>query len=114
MRDAAMLGISLAEAGWVPDFAVRAAIRRLAQGRLDEFAGFDAEASLQRADSFRRQMWSGPIAIHVESANEQHYEVAPEFFERVLGSRLKYSCALFGHGVDSLDLAELRTVVLVR
>ena len=107
-----MWGIALAEAGWVPDFVVRAAIRRLAQGRLDEFAGLSAEASLQRAESFRRLMWSGPIAVHVDSANEQHYEVAPEFFERVLGARLKYSCALFGHGVESLDLAEERMLAL--
>lgn len=107
-----MIGISLAEAGRVPDFAVRMAIRRLIKGRLAEFSCLDPEAALQRAEAFREELFSGSIALDVESANEQHYEVAPEFFERVLGAQLKYSCGLWDDGVDKLDASEERMLAV--
>lgn len=31
-----------------------------------------------------------PIAVHMEDANTQHYEVPTEFYHLVLGKRLKY------------------------
>jgi cyclopropane-fatty-acyl-phospholipid synthase len=39
-------------------------------------------------------------------ANQQHYEVPAAFFEAVLGRHLKYSCALWEPGTESLDAAE--------
>ncbi len=33
-----------------------------------------------------------PIAVNTESANSQHYEVPTEFYQLVLGKRLKYRC----------------------
>ena len=42
----------------------------------------------------------------VEKANEQHYELPPEFFELVLGPRLKYSSCLWPAGVETLAEAE--------
>ena len=47
-----------------------------------------------------------PIATHTAVANEQHYEVPSAFFEKVLGTRLKYSCALFENDETDLDRAE--------
>lgn len=47
-----------------------------------------------------------PVAIHTEEANQQHYELPPEFFRLCLGPRLKYSCAYWANGVHTLAQAE--------
>jgi cyclopropane-fatty-acyl-phospholipid synthase len=49
---------------------------------------------------------SGPIAISVGAANEQHYEVPAPFFELVLGPRLKYSCCHWDSSTADLAAAE--------
>ena len=51
-------------------------------------------------------MRDGPIAELTPFANKQHYEVPPAFFEKVLGSKLKYSCSLLGDNQKSLNDAE--------
>ena len=48
----------------------------------------------------------GPIAVHTDAANKQHYEVPAAVFELVLGPRLKYSSALFETGSEDLGAAE--------
>jgi cyclopropane-fatty-acyl-phospholipid synthase len=53
-------------------------------------------------DDLRRS----PIAVETRAANEQHYEVPPAFFQKVLGRRLKYSCCHWPSGVETLDAAE--------
>lgn len=53
-------------------------------------------------DSFER----GPIAMSVDAANAQHYEVPAAFFEHVLGARLKYSCCHWDSSTRDLDDAE--------
>lgn len=69
---------------------VRAAIARRvrASARASEGHG-DPVAAFAAARS------RGPIAVHADSANDQHYEVPAEFFELALGPRLKYSSALY-------------------
>ncbi|MFI5033751.1 MAG: SAM-dependent methyltransferase [Reyranellales bacterium] len=57
-------------------------------------------------DDFARDMARRAIAEHVESANEQHYELPPEFFALHLGPRRKYSCCLYSTGTESLAEAE--------
>ncbi|KAG0625134.1 hypothetical protein M758_2G030300 [Ceratodon purpureus] len=47
-----------------------------------------------------------PIAVNTEDANAQHYEVPTEFYQLVLGKRLKYSSAYFPQKNSSLDEAE--------
>ena len=49
---------------------------------------------------------SSPIAIETIAANDQHYEVPPEFFERCLDKHLKYSCCYWPNEVSNLDQAE--------
>jgi cyclopropane-fatty-acyl-phospholipid synthase len=97
--------IGLVERGFVPDFAVRAGIRKLLVSRLAEQEG-DAERGQEALQKFVDDLRRSPIAIHTDKANEQHYEVPPEFFKRVLGKRMKYSSCLYGPGVQSLDEAE--------
>jgi cyclopropane-fatty-acyl-phospholipid synthase len=55
---------------------------------------------------FARQMAVLEIAEHTDAANDQHYELPPEFFRICLGVRLKYSCCLYGDGAETLDQAE--------
>ena len=100
--------IHLAEAGWVPDPVLRWGIRRACARRLrdeDRRRGGvgDAEAT---ADAVRR-LAREDIALVPALANAQHYEVPAAFFQRVLGPRLKYSCAWWGEGIATLADAEV-------
>ena len=91
----------LLDSGMLPDLVLRAGIRRLLRERLRSVdAGEAAKAELVA------RMRSGPIALHAETANDQHYELPPEFFQAVLGRRLKYSSGYWPEGVDGLDGAE--------
>jgi len=97
---------ALLATGLVPDALIRLRIRQLLRQRLQEESAGGLEAV---HDRFRRHLeaWAaGPVAVHAADANEQHYEVPPAFFERVLGPRLKYSSALFETGAESLGQAE--------
>jgi cyclopropane-fatty-acyl-phospholipid synthase len=55
---------------------------------------------------FARMMATYSIAEHTDTANEQHYELPPRFFELTLGPKRKYSCCLFTHGDETLAQAE--------
>jgi cyclopropane-fatty-acyl-phospholipid synthase len=94
-----MFGIRLAEAGLVPDTAIRWGIRRMLADRL-------LEARLFEGAAFIEGLATSPIALLPERANEQHYEVPAGFFEHVLGRRLKYSSGYWPKGVSALDAAE--------
>ena len=85
-----------------PDFIARPAIDSLvseARKRLDRAAPHDEAV-------FARDMARRAIAEHTAAANEQHYELPPEFFEICLGARLKYSCCLYPADDTTLDEAE--------
>ncbi len=69
-----------------------------------------AAADPHAAASFARAMAQRPIAEHVEAANAQHYELPSSFFDLVLGPQRKYSCCLYGAGVQSLAAAEERAL----
>lgn len=100
------LAIQACERGWVPDSLTRLAVRRLCRQRLVD----EHHQQLSKRDALLRQRlqeWqAGPLAIATAEANDQHYEVPPAFYEHVLGRHLKYSCAYWPDGVDSLDAAE--------
>ena len=59
-----------------------------------------------------RKLAGSPVAIETAAANEQHYEVPTEFYQRVLGKHLKYSSCYFTHPSESLDDAEARMLEL--
>ncbi len=99
-------GIALAERGLLPDRLVRAGIRRLNRKRLVREDRGDPEAQAAAYEAFLERLRTGPVAVETRAANVQHYEVPPPFFEQVLGSRMKYSCALWTTGVRTLDEAE--------
>jgi cyclopropane-fatty-acyl-phospholipid synthase len=98
--------IELCERGWIPDPLTRYGIRRLCALRLREETGGDAEAVERRFRDLLAELRASPIAIETRAANEQHYEVPTRFFQLCLGRRLKYSCAYYPSGDESLDQAE--------
>ena len=49
---------------------------------------------------------NSPIALVPDKANEQHYEVPPEFFKLVLGKHMKYSSGYWEKNNYSLDESE--------
>ncbi|MFZ5831037.1 MAG: SAM-dependent methyltransferase [Planctomycetota bacterium] len=55
---------------------------------------------------FLAELRRSPVAIDTEAANVQHYEVPTEFFLRVLGPRLKYSCCFWPGPETTLAAAE--------
>ena len=94
--------IELVERGLVPDVLVRAGIRRLCADRLREERLRAREALPRLLEDISR----GPVAPVPEKANEQHYELPPSFMALALGKRMKYSCALYPRGDETLDAAE--------
>jgi cyclopropane-fatty-acyl-phospholipid synthase len=98
--------IGLAERGVLPLPMLRLGVRRLLRDRLVEV---EAEHDLQE---FLRLLAHSPVAVDTEAANAQHYEVPADFFERVLGPRMKYSGAYWPPGVTDLAAAELAMLEL--
>ena len=95
-----------AERGLVPDWLLRQGMRRLCAQRLrEERAGGLGEQG-ERLRERVGQLRLSPLAIHTDTANAQHYELPPAFFQHCLGSRLKYSCAYYPAGTETLDQAE--------
>lgn len=86
-----------------PDSLRRAAISWLVEAQRKELLALPADAPA----IFARDMRLRPIAEHVEAANDQHYELPPEFFRLVLGPRLKYSSCLYRHGASLAEAEDM-------
>lgn len=99
--------LGLAERGLLPDTLLRAGIRRLCAQRLAECYRGGASASQERHQRLIDRLRHGPVAIHTDAANAQHYELPAAFFERCLGPNLKYSSCYFPEADTTLEQAEL-------
>jgi len=98
--------VDMADNGLLPDRLIRFGIRQLDKKRLqEENFGWNMQQG-QAIENFIDLMRHSPIAIDTHKANEQHYELPPDFFQYVLGSHLKYSGCYWPAGVDSLSQAE--------
>lgn len=95
-----------AERGWIPDVALRAGIRRLCAQRLQEETDGGQSAQSVRFQQRIAELAGSPLALHVDAANRQHYEVPAAFFQACLGKRLKYSSCYYRTGHETLDQAE--------
>jgi cyclopropane-fatty-acyl-phospholipid synthase len=104
--------VDLAENGRLPDRLVRFGIGILNRQRLREVHRGGTEALREHQRSFLRMLRNSPIAVLTDAANEQHYELPPEFFSLVLGKRRKYSCCFYPSGSESLDEAEEKMLTL--
>jgi len=89
----------------IPDSLLRAIIRRRLRDKLERLEGAAADdaAALR---SYAAELAAGPLAIHQDAANRQHYELPTAFFTEFLGPRLKYSCCLWPPEVHDLAAAE--------
>ena len=97
-----MIADSVIARGLLPDPLLRAAVAQSCRLRLrhERRRGLDAFEDMVAA------MSDGPIAVETGAANDQHYELPPEFFGLCLGPRRKYSGCLWPAGVASLAGAE--------
>lgn len=98
------------ERGRVPDALIRMGIRRLCAAGLKERAAAGVEAECEREERLASELRRGPIAVHTAAANEQHYELPPEFFGLCLGARRKYSGCYWPAGTSTLDEAEVASL----
>jgi cyclopropane-fatty-acyl-phospholipid synthase len=105
----ALLDRALAS-GMLPDTLLRVGSRAGARIRLRREERGGVEAQEARLAELVGRMRSGPLAEQPESANDQHYELPPEFFALFLGPRMKYSCGLWRD--DAVDLAESEEAML--
>ncbi|ADE54541.1 SAM-dependent methyltransferase [Coraliomargarita akajimensis] len=95
------LALNLAEHRYLNDTLIRVGIRKLLRERLRHLS------TNPRSDtSWVEELKNGPIAEHTEEANEQHYEIPAAYFQTVLGPHLKYSCGLWNHPSDTLEVSE--------
>jgi cyclopropane-fatty-acyl-phospholipid synthase len=103
-----LMGKSIAsmESGRVPDAVVRLGIRKLCARRLATFPR-DAESGNDATMRFVEMMNQSQIAPVPQKANEQHYELPPEFFGLCLGPHRKYSSCWWPAGTQSLEQAEV-------
>lgn len=95
--------ISLAEKRRLPDFLIRIGIRRLLAGRLENERRIGKEESI---DAFVAELKRSAVAVETDKANEQHYELPAEYFLKVLGPRLKYSCGWWSDSANTLTGSE--------
>jgi cyclopropane-fatty-acyl-phospholipid synthase len=96
----------LAERGLLPDVLLRLGIRRLCAQRLREEQAGGQIAQSQRFAARIETLSHSAVALHVDAANRQHYEVPAAFFQLCLGRRLKYSGCYYPTGSETLDQAE--------
>ena len=101
----------LVERDFVPDWILRAGMRRLVAQRLLAEDKGDPEQQQAHLMRYIEQLKASPIAVHTPAANEQHYEVPADFFALVLGDFRKYSCCYWQPG-DTLSAAERRMLDL--
>ena len=97
--------LTIAELGLIPDVFIKTAVRFITKKRLNEAGIHENKLNVIKSIS------EGGIAEKTDDANEQHYEVPPEFFKYALGKNLKYSCSFFDK-TDSLDEAEKSMIEL--
>jgi cyclopropane-fatty-acyl-phospholipid synthase len=98
--------IKAMENGHIPDTAIRFGIRKLCKQRLDELHVSSLQEKQQKAEEYKTSLVNSPLAVHTKDANEQHYELPPEFFLNVLGKNLKYSSCFYAPETKNLDEAE--------
>lgn len=110
--------------GVVPDFILRAAIKRIIKKRKKRQEKLSTEARAEYLNSFIKKLKNEEIAVKTKAANEQHYELPPKFFEKILGRNLKYSCCYWSNNLktkklikqkdlrERLDLAEEKMLSL--
>lgn len=100
------------EKNLLPDFLIRWGIRRRAAAKLREESAGGLEAEGARLEKLLAIFRSSPIAVQMDKANEQHYELPAAFFHLVLGKHLKYSSGYWKADAVTLDQSEADMLAL--
>ena len=79
------------ETNFLPEFIIRFGIKAILK-RSTNKEPKKLEEKQEHLMNFIEQLKNQPIAIHMDEANIQHYELPSDFFGIVLGKHLKYSC----------------------
>ena len=95
------ISIYLFEQNLMPDFITRWGMRRLLETNLVPKNVEEQRAGLME---YYESLRSKPIAMNTAEANEQHYELPPEFFLPIMGARLKYSCCIYNQDTHDDDI----------
>ena len=95
----------LLETNRVPDWLVRIVLRRSLAHTLRRRYRASLEERAAEKRALLAKLRQSPIAVHKRMPNQQHYEVPAEFFQLVLGQRLKYSCCYWSDGTGTLNSA---------
>ena len=98
--------INLLEKGILPDKLIRWGIRKSRVQRLKKFKSCDVEELQKLNMDFTSGLRFSPIATHTDDANKQHYEMPFEFFQKILGKRMKYSEGYWSEESNTLDKAD--------
>ena len=100
------IGANMAESGRLPDSIVRRGMRRIIGASIKNKRPEDPEKREELVQTLVEELKDSPIAITPDAANQQHYELPPEFFSLVLGPYNKYSCCLWEEGTETIEAAE--------
>jgi cyclopropane-fatty-acyl-phospholipid synthase len=98
----ATAGVQLADRVPLTDGIIRAGMRHLIGASARKYRHFPDE----HVRAFAHSMTTHPIAEFTQAANDQHYELPPEFFALCLGPHRKYSSCLYPIGTEALAEAE--------
>ena len=90
----------------LPECIIRFGIRRLLKQRIQEITHTEISSSSAKIQAYADALKKSPIAESTQAANEQHYEIPAEFYQKCLGKNLKYSGCLYPTGRESLSEAE--------
>ncbi|EOD45244.1 putative cyclopropane-fatty-acyl-phospholipid synthase protein [Neofusicoccum parvum UCRNP2] len=103
---------TLLDGGYLPQPVIRIGIRQQLKQRIGAIASTSLEAAYARKMQYVSLLRERPIAIETSAANEQHYEVGTGVLRACLGPRMKYSCALYPKGGETLAQAEMAMLEL--
>ncbi|KAI1001135.1 hypothetical protein K3495_g7068 [Podosphaera aphanis] len=95
------------DGGYLPNSVIRIGIRRQLKDRTEIIKTTSLEEAYEKKMNYVNLLRSRPIAIETTTANEQHYEVGTGILAACLGPRMKYSCALYPKGGETLAQAEI-------
>ncbi len=93
----------------LPDIIYRFSIQKQLKQRL----AFESQRYSEcQFSEYIRFLKNSPIAIEMDKANTQHYQVPTAFYDVILGSFKKYSCCYWDDSTETLDEAEIKMLEL--
>jgi cyclopropane-fatty-acyl-phospholipid synthase len=98
--------LPLVYCGVVPDFVIRFGIRLQLKSHLVQLKSSSCEDELSNKMKIVEELSNMPIAIETDLANEQHYEVPPQFYDLCLGPAKKYSSGLWANSKTTFEESE--------